>query len=313
MECFSTHASRVVCKTRRPCLQQLAGETFSAPAQDMWPPQAAASSEITSLQPAGAGESERTLAPFMQSWGDSVSQVAGDFLPPAQLSVVSASVETASFAWEELPTDQSRVAQEVCASWRQSMQELAPQADDDKASSLCNSSMTMLAPSFALPERGLEDSSSIIETEVREGSFVAADLCALETEVLDGSGVAANMGGKQDDSHLKHGTDTPSTVTSHPAPPETGSPRSPISSCSNPLSAHCQPDTNEVCETQQNDPFHVTQITEACDIGQLQAEASALQMKALNLQTWINRLAHERCACRNLSCNCHEEEAVGGA
>jgi len=317
MECCSSHPSRVVFKTSRPCLQasitqhpqQLAGETFThtVSAQAMWQPLAAASSEITSLedcpsQPAGAGESERTLAPFMQSWGDSAGQRAGDFLPPgadAQLSVASPSAETsslASFVWEEWPTNQSQVAQDVCASWRKAMQELAPHADDDKASSLCTSSMMILAPRLPLPERGLEDASSIIEAEVLDGSIVAADMFA-----------------EHDCSHLKHGADTPSTVPSYPAPPETCSPHSPISSSSNPsFSSTGHMDRHALCPKPENDPFHFTHDTGVCDIGQLQAEASALQVKALNLQTWINRLAHERCAHQNASCNCHNE-AIGGA
>jgi len=174
--------------------------------------------------------------------------------------------------------------------------ELPAHADDDKASSLCTSSMTILAPSLSLPEGGLEDASSVIETDVLGGSIVAADMFA-----------------EHDCCHLKHGDSTPSTVPSCPAVPETCSPHSPISSCSNPyfsVSSHL--DTHALCSKPQNEPSHFRHVTEVCDIGQLQAEASALQAKALNLQTWINLLAHERCARQNASCNCHSEP-VGGA
>jgi len=292
--------------------QQLAGETFTrtVPTQPTWQP-LAATSEITSLenyppQPAGAGESERTLAPFMQSWGDSVGQSAGDFLPPAagnQL-VSSASAETASFVWEELPTNQSHAAQEVSTSWTKAVQELAPYVDDDKASSVCTSSITILAPRLSLPERCLEDASSIIETEVLDGSFVAADMFA-----------------EHNCSHLKHGADTPSTVPSYPAPLETCNP-APLETCSprSPISPHSNPsfsssglmDTHASCPQPQHDPLRPMHDAEVCNIGQLQAEASALQVKALNLQTWINRLAHERCGHQNALYKCHNE-AAGGA
>jgi len=291
-ECFNSQASRVAFKTGRPCLQ--AGAT-------QHPQQlAAASSEVASLErTAGAGESERTLAPFIRSWGDSVSQSAGDFLPPTtgtQFSVISPSAETASFACGELPTHQSLVAHEIAASWREAVQEkeLAPRADDDTASSLCTSAMTILAPSLSLPGRVLGDASSV-----------------MEAEVLDGSILAANRFAEHECSHLKHGTDTPSTVPSYPARPETCSPRSLISSCSNP-SFSANVDAHALYPTPQADPCHLAHVTEVCDIGQLQAEAAALQMKALNLQTWINRLAHEKCARRDTSCNCHDE-AAGGA
>lgn len=308
MECCSSHPSRVSFKTRRPCLQanitqhplHLAGETFTRTVPGhTWEPLAVTSSEITSSQPSGAGESERTLAPFIQSWGDSVSQSAGGFLPlaaGAQLSEGSASAETASFAWDEMPTNRSQVSQEVCASWGKAALELPLHADDDKASSLCTSSMTILAPRLSLPEGGLEDASSIMETDVLDGSIVAADMCA-----------------EHDCCHLKHGDSTPSTVPSCPAAPETCSPHSPISSCSNPFfSVSTHLDTHALCSKPQNEPSHFRHVTEVCDIGQLQAEASALQAKALNLQTWINQLAHERRAHQNASCNCHGE-AVGGA
>lgn len=310
MECCSSHPSHVSFNTRRPCLpanitqhpQQLAGDTFTRTAPGhTWEPLAITSSEKTSSQPAGAGDSERTLAPFIQSWGDSVSQSAGGFLPPAtaaQLSEGSVCAETASFAWDEMPTNRSQsrqVAQDVSAAWRKAVLELPAHADDDKASSLCTSSMTILAPNLSLPV-GLEDASSVIETDVLGGSIVAADMFA-----------------EHDCCHLKHGDSTPSTVPSCPAAPETCSPHSPISSCSNPyfsVSSHL--DTHALCSKPQNEPSHFRHVTEVCDIGQLQAEASALQAKALNLQAWINSLAHERCARQNASCNCHSEP-VGGA